>query len=177
MVTFLITSLLVVAIIAIAVYFWQKPASKPETFELPPPRATALFADSEPSEVAETAEHELLTSGEAERETDQTLRAREELDAAIQSWRESPTKSSIATMLHLAATTDDAETYRATVELALDSWQGRSITDLSAGELLTLMNSEYWLLSSQTRSSGAGFVLKRTLSTAKRELENTNNRT
>jgi hypothetical protein len=41
---------------------------------------------------------------------------------------------------------------------------------LSAAELQQLLNSEFWLLSSSTRNSGAGFVLKRTLSLAKREL-------
>jgi hypothetical protein len=48
---------------------------------------------------------------------------------------------------------------------------------VSAAELQSLLVSEFWLLSSATRSSGAGFVLKRTLSRAKRELETVNNLT
>jgi hypothetical protein len=37
------------------------------------------------------------------------------------------------------------------------------------------LNSEFWVLSSNTRSSGAGFVLKRTLSNATRELKTQSN--
>jgi hypothetical protein len=76
-------------------------------------------------------------------------------------------------MLHVAALSDDAETYRQAVELALNSWRNDKLPNLSAEELHSLINGEYWVLSSNTRSSGAGFVLKRTLATAKRELETT----
>ena len=77
-------------------------------------------------------------------------------------------------MLHLAADTDDAETYNSAAELALNVWQEGKLPDVSAAELHSLLNSEYWLLSSRTRSSGAGFILKRTLSRARRELESVN---
>ena len=49
--------------------------------------------------------------------------------------------------------------------------------DDNRAELQNLLNSEFWLLSSNTRNSGAGFVLKRTLSRAKSELERANNST
>jgi hypothetical protein len=73
-------------------------------------------------------------------------------------------------MLHLAALSDDADTYRSAIETTLRVWRNGGIPDLSAAELQQLLNSEFWLLSSSTRNSGAGFVLKRTLSLAKREL-------
>jgi len=52
-------------------------------------------------------------------------------------------------------------------------WRNDKLPDISAEELHSLINGEFWVLSSNTRSSGAGFVLKRTLATAKRELETT----
>jgi hypothetical protein len=55
------------------------------------------------------------------------------------------------------------------------SWRDGSLADLSAKELQSLFNSEYWVLSSRTRTSGAGFVLKETLSSASRELQLANN--
>ena len=88
-------------------------------------------------------------------------------------WKNSPDKHSTAKMLHLAALSDDAETYRQAVEIALKSWRNGRLPDVSALELQSLINGEFWVLSSNTRSSGAGFVLKRTLATAKRELEPT----
>jgi hypothetical protein len=45
------------------------------------------------------------------------------------------------------------------------------LTGVSAAELRALFDGEFWVLSAQTRSSGTGFVLKRTLANARRELE------
>ena len=92
---------------------------------------------------------------------------------SIDYWENSSDKDSTAKMLHLAALSDDAETFRQVVELALSSWRNGKLPDISAVELQSLINGEFWILSSNTRSSGAGFVLKRTLATAKRELEPT----
>jgi len=92
---------------------------------------------------------------------------------SIDYWKDSPDKYSTPKMLHLAALSDDAETFRNAVELALNSWRNGKVPDLSAVGLQSLINGEFWVLSSNTRSSGAGFVLKRTLATAKRELEPT----
>ena len=177
MVTFLITSFLVLGFIAIAIYFWQRTTPNTETYELPPPPATGLFPN-EPLEGADGT-NELLTAKQIEPQEDEAeLRARkDELNAFIESWRVSPDRKSTANMLHLAAAADDADTYREAVEVALSVWQRGGIPDLSAAELQNLFNSEFWLLSSRTRSSGAGFVLKQTLSRASRELERANNPT
>ena len=40
------------------------------------------------------------------------------------------------------------------------------VRDVSAEELRALFDGEFWILSARTRSSGAGFVLKRTLESA-----------
>ena len=180
MVTFLITSVLVLGLIAIAIYFWQKPAHKTETAELPPPPITSLFANEEPALLTQAPEEQLPEERpvSAEQAAIQETDEREAKIAAarefIDRWKESPDRPSTAKMLHLAADTDDAETYNNAVELALNAWQEGKLPDLSATELHNLLNSEYWLLSSRTRSSGAGFILKRTLSRAKRELESAN---
>jgi hypothetical protein len=78
-------------------------------------------------------------------------------------------------MLHVAALSDNAKTYGQAIELVLRSWHEGNLTDLSAREIQALFNSEYWVLSSKARTSGAGFVLKQTLSNANRELEVTDN--
>lgn len=93
----------------------------------------------------------------------------------IDSWKDSLDRNTTAKLLHIAALSDDAATYGQAVEVVLDSWRADKLPDISAIELQSLFNGEFWVLSSNTRSSGAGFVLKRTLSTARRELELTNN--
>ena len=174
MVTFLITSVLVLGLIAIAVYFWQKPAHKPEPVELPPPQAAGLFTGQTQTENADVHQQRLpaVPTEEAARRV-----SKEEVNEFITSWQVSPDRKSTAEMLHLAAAVDDPDTYREAVEVALGTWQRGGIPDLSATELQNLFSSEFWLLSSRTRSSGAGFVLKQTLSRASRELERANNQT
>jgi hypothetical protein len=94
-------------------------------------------------------------------------------EAVIKSWRSSPGRGSTATTLHITALADDAQLYQSTVEAALRFWREGKVADISAAELRALFDGEFWVLSTQTRSSGAGFVLKRTLASARRELEST----
>jgi hypothetical protein len=167
MLTFLITSVLFLGLVAIALYFWQKPAKTTDYIELPPPPPAGLF----------TNQPELLIESPPETEEQQPEATEDDREAkrqlaqqSIEVWQVSPDRASTAKMLHLAALSDDADTYRSAIETTLRVWRNGGIPDLSAAELQQLLNSEFWLLSSSTRNSGAGFVLKRTLSLAKREL-------
>ena len=168
MVTFLISSVLVLALIAIAIYFWQKPAKTSQTIE--PQRLRGLFSDFRLNQLRTPAETPLPeTAPQVDRETF------EQAIEAIRTWQQSPNRNTAAKLLHVAALSDDAKNYGRAIELVLMSWRDGSLTDLSAKELQSLFNSEYWVLSSRTRISGAGFILKRTLSNANREVESANN--
>jgi hypothetical protein len=90
--------------------------------------------------------------------------------AAVASWHKSPGREGTAKALHFAASSDDAEFYGQTIELALELWRAGKLANVSADELRALFDGEFWILSARTRSSGAGFVLKRTLDSARREL-------
>ena len=92
-------------------------------------------------------------------------------EALISSWKVSPGRSSTATTLHLTALADDADLYQSTVDAALGFWRQGLLADVSAAELKALFDGEFWVLSAHTRSSGAGFILKRKLASARRELE------
>ena len=172
MVTFLITSVLLVGLVAIAIYYWQKPANTSEPIELPParPEAQGLFSDFRVNELRTPA----TSSQPAEITHKIDKEDFEEALAAIRAFQQSPDRTSTANLLHVAASTDDAKTFGRAMELVLMSWRDRSLSDISAKDLQALFNSEYWVLSSRTRTSGAGFVLKQTLSNANRELEGSN---
>jgi len=171
MVTFLFTSVFVLGLLAIAIYFWQKPANRSETIGLPPlpeePRG--LFSDFRVNQLRPTTEKQLAEGPKVDAETFQ------EAIKAIKAFQESPNRTTTTNLLHIAALADDAKNYGRAVELVLMSWRDGSLSDLSARELQALFNSQYWVLSSRTRTSGAGFVLKETLSSTNRELESTNN--
>jgi len=230
MVTFLITSVLVLAFIAVAVYFWQKSPSSTEAAVLVPPPARGLFIDGTPEGQATSlanaatesaaitnavSRHNLIErlkageksalletwkTGDAElydeglnllvtgADSDPALLSlvsyvtRHELpvnrklgEHFIESYKHSPDRSSTAKTLHVAALSNDAAVYQNAVETALRCWRERRLTDISAEELRSILEGEFWILSAPTRSSGAGFLLKRTLASARRELEAAHN--
>ena len=92
-------------------------------------------------------------------------------NAGVTAWRNAPSRQGTAKALHFAALSDDAEFYGKTIELALQLWRDGRLADVSAEELRALFDGEFWILSARTRSSGAGFVLKRTLESARSELQ------
>ena len=93
----------------------------------------------------------------------------------IDSCKRVPGRSTTAKLLHVAALADDAEVYQSAVETTLELWRGGYLPEISPQELRTILEGEFWILSAPTRSSGAGFLLKRTLQGARRELEAAHN--
>ncbi len=229
MVTILITSLFVLAFLAIALYFWQKPASSTEAEALLPPPGRGLFIDGtadgqalaraaaeseatanaaakrralveravagEKSTLLEAGNadnpeiyEEVLNSLVAGADSEPALLSlvsyitRHELplnrklaERVIDSCKRAPDRNSTAKMLHVAALADDAAIYQSAVETALESWRRGLLPGVSPQELRAILDGEFWILSSTTRSSGAGFLVKRTLASARRELEAAHN--
>jgi hypothetical protein len=222
MVTLLITSLVILAFVAVAFYFWQKPASPIESEALPPSEWRGLFIDvlsdnqnagedeaeladksrrraaildraaegdksalqearnSEDSELYEEVLNTLLGAAESgpnllalvsyitRHELTVTKKLAERFIDSCNNIRDAGTT---AKMLHLAALSNDAGVYQRAMETALEFWRAGHLSNVSARELRSVIEGEFWILSSTTRSSGAGFLLKRALSRASRELE------
>jgi len=226
MVTFLITSILLLGLFAISIYFWQKPSKSVGDVELPPPDKPRGLFDHDGSDmtaqlsaVTETdtsvkkdaltgrasqgdknalqeayqlRDHELyievlnvlLDKAQSPPQllslvsyvTQHELPVSEKLAASfIESSKLALNRPSTAKMLHIAALSDNAETLKRAVEVVLRSWREGNLPDVSATDLQALFNGEFWVLSSRTRSSGAGFLLKRTLASARRELDAAHN--
>ena len=173
MVILLISSVLALGLVVIAIYFWQKPPTSSQIPELPPPPPpSTLFPDFRVNELISPPENQ---TPEAEPKVDKETF--EQAIQAIRDFQQTPNRNSTAKLLHAAALSDNAKNYERAIELVLLSWRDGSLADLSAKDLQSLFNSEYWVLSSRTRTSGAGFVLKETLSSANHELQLTNNPT
>jgi hypothetical protein len=85
-------------------------------------------------------------------------------------WRGGPTRASTAELLRDSALSDDAGTFGRAVTEVLQVWEGGRLPALGAEELRSLFEAEYWLLSSEAKRSGAGFVLKQNLADARRRL-------
>ena len=224
MVTLLISSLFILALLAIAVYFWQKPGPAAEARTLPQPPGRGLFTDNAPEGLALaqiTAENDAENAAIRRRELIERAAAGEKsslleshqagdaeiydealnsfiaaagsdpellallsyvtrhdlpvskklVEKVIDSYKRAPDRSSTARMLHLSALSNDAAVYQGAVEVALAFWRDGRVPEISAPELRSILEGEFWILSSSTRSSGAGFLLKRALRSARRELE------
>ena len=85
-------------------------------------------------------------------------------------WEDAPNRRSTVEMMHIAALSDDAVVYQRAVELIIAHWQKGELTEFSAGELIKLFESQFWILAPEARLGGAGFALKRKLAGVRREL-------
>lgn len=167
----LFIAFVLVGLVAIAIFFWQKPAKTSQTTDLhlSPQQFKGLFSDFRLNQLRNPTETPVETTAKVDTELF------EQAIEAIRAFQKSPNRNSTVKLLHVAALSDDAKNYGRAVELVLMSWRDGSLADLSATDLQSILNSEYWVLSSSTRTSGAGFVLKRTLANANSELQGTNN--
>jgi hypothetical protein len=216
MVTLLITALVIVGLLAIAIYFWQKPETTSHEHSLSAAPGRALFAPEiqleqntklldqpKRDEILKRAHNGNIPSLKAAAELndqsfyEQVMAAladtadthqlvsfamRNELTISvplaqkfIDVWRAQPEAIGTAKMLHIAARSDDATTFRVAVEEALEYWRKEKLTDVSAIELKAIINGEYWVLSQKSRASGAGFRLKQVLAESRKELETSHN--
>lgn len=73
-------------------------------------------------------------------------------------------------VLRVAALSGDAASYQQAVEAVVRGWHDGHWPRLTAAQLSESIESEYWLLSSEARASGAGFLLKQKLVAVRREL-------
>ncbi|HEV3469900.1 MAG TPA: hypothetical protein VG148_11310 [Pyrinomonadaceae bacterium] len=90
--------------------------------------------------------------------------------ALLGSWRQSPSRASIPELLRVAALSDDAATFETVVTAVAEAHDAGRLGDLGGEELRALLESEYWVLSSEAKRTGAGFVLKRKLAEVGRRL-------
>jgi hypothetical protein len=220
MVTFLFTTLLLLGLVVLAIYLWQKPASATRLPELSPPKEPRSLFDYVPAkeeltpipmnlehskraelleratqgdrtvlseahqftepEIYEEVLNELVAHAKSQSQivalmsyvSRHNLKVNKAMvDVALDAWKVEPTKTATSKMLHTAALTDDADIYRNAIESVLAYWREKKLSEISNLELEALFHAEFWVLSSDTRSSGNGFILKQTLSSARRELE------
>ena len=76
-------------------------------------------------------------------------------------------------MIHIAALTDDAETYEQAIEAAIEVWRSGGLPGFSPEQLVELFVSQYWIIAPEAKRGGVGFALKRRLLGIRRELAST----
>ena len=99
------------------------------------------------------------------------LRANKRLaEYVIEEWKANSDVASTGQMAHIAALSDDAATYEQVVDLIVSYWKSGRLPQLSADQLIEIVESQYWLLSDEARHGGEGFALKIKFVKLRREL-------
>lgn len=99
------------------------------------------------------------------------LRATRQLaQRLIETFKAAPDRRSTTAMVHIAALSDDAETYEQAIETALEAWRSEKLAGVGPEELVELFISQYWVIAPEARRGGVGFALKRRLMGIRREL-------
>jgi hypothetical protein len=88
----------------------------------------------------------------------------------VTDWEANPSRASVPRLLRVAALSDDAATFELAMSAVVRARGAGRLAEASAEELRSLFEAEYWLLSSEAKRSGAGFLLKQKLARARREL-------
>jgi hypothetical protein len=91
----------------------------------------------------------------------------------LEGWESRPAREAVPELLRAAALSDDAGLFGRAVADVFAAWEAGRAGGLSAPELRALFDAEYWLLSSEAKRSGAGFLLKQQLSDVRRRLSAT----
>jgi hypothetical protein len=100
------------------------------------------------------------------------LRANKQLaQLLIRMWKMAPDRRSTTQMIHIAALSDDPETFELAVESTLELWRSGELPWFTPGELAELLVSQYWVITPEARRGGPGFALKHRLLNIRRELE------
>jgi hypothetical protein len=90
--------------------------------------------------------------------------------ALLEDWERSPSRAFVPQLLRVAALSDDAATFERAMSSVLRARGDGRLKDMSVDEMRSLFEGEYWLLSSESKRSGAGFLLKQRLAYVRREL-------
>ena len=88
----------------------------------------------------------------------------------IERWNESLDQLSLVDLLHLAALSDDAAVFKRAVEVSVKRFGEGRLPQVSAKDFLATVESAYWLMATEVRSSGSGFLLKQLIADVRREL-------
>jgi len=100
------------------------------------------------------------------------LRANKQLGKlVIRMWKTAPDRRSTTQMIHIAALSDDPETYGLAVESTLELWRSGELPWFTAGELGDLLVSQYWVIAPEARRGGPGFALKQRLLSVRSKME------
>ena len=127
----------------------------------------------------EPGEEELRAAGieeqkalEAARQEDAKRDAEEkhrEFEAIRNGWRSAPSRKNTIELLYLASQRESGMIYAEITGEIIKVWKSGQIENLSADDLSQLLESHFWLLPAQERTSGVSFSLREEIAGLRRK--------
>lgn len=138
--------------------------------EIEPPYSRSLFEpDEEEIRALKRAEKAKIEAEKAEELRRLSAQKAEKVREFQEFWEMSPNKRNTVQLLHLAAQTESGKIFSETAENVIGHWQANKIEDLSATSLAQVLESHFWLLPIEERTSGISFWLKQEIAGLRRK--------
>lgn len=83
---------------------------------------------------------------------------------------ENPNLDNLLKLIRLSTQTNSAENFLQTIETTIELWKEKRLNEISGEKLIEIFESHYWLLASEARVSGAGYLLKEKMASMRREI-------
>ena len=137
--------------------------------EIEPPHFRSLFEPGE--EEIRALEREEKAKIDAQK-VEETQRAAAQKADKVREFREfweiAPNRRNTAQLLYLAAQTESGKIFSETAESVIQHWQANKIEGFKAEQLAQILESHFWLLPNEERTSGLSFWLKQEIAGLRR---------
>lgn len=128
--------------------------------EIEPPIYRSLFEPSEAEINAFEREEKAKADAEKREDLERSLAKKAEKVREFQIiWQTLPNKKNTVELLYLASQSESGEVYSTTANEIVEFWKAGKTDDLSAHDLAEILESQFWLLPIEQRTSGVRFGL------------------
>lgn len=137
--------------------------------ELEPPQFRSLFEPDEAEIRAFKKAEKAKIEAEKRLELQRILAEKaEKVDEFQKIWQNAPTRKNTSELLFIASQSENSEIYSETADEVLKFWKAGKLVELSANDLAEILESHFWLISSEKRTSGVKFGLYQELADLRR---------
>ena len=143
--------------------------------EIEPPNPRSLFEpDAEEIRASEREEKARIEAQKTEEIRRLAAQKAEKAREFREFWELAPNRRNTVQLLHLAAQTESGKIFSETAENVIQHFQAKKIEDLKAEQLAQILESHFWLLPNEERTSGVAFWLKQEIAGLRRSSEGKN---
>lgn len=153
----------------------RKTLSSGNPGEINPPQFRSLFEpDAEEIRASEREEKARIAAQDAEEIRRISAQKAEKAREFREFWELAPNRRNTVQLLHLAAQTESGKIFSETAENVIQHFQAKKIEDIKAEQLAQILESHFWLLPNEERTSGVSFWLKQEIAGLRRSSEGKN---